>query len=427
MFTGTTISLFGSSVTTVALPLTAVVYLHASPAQMGLLGAMSLLPHLVLGLPAGVWVQRIAYRRKLVVSDLARFPLLACGPALALFGMLQVWHLYLVALLAGVGNLLETVAAQSFIPVVVPRRQLLPANSSLMLINSTVNTTGSALAGFLVSLLTAPIALAVDAVSFLVSGLVKTRIRAGDTAAGGTVAGASHSGQRMLPGIVEGLRAVFAHRIIRAVTLAAAIGALAGQMQGVILVLYLVRDLAFSPALVGIVIAATGAAGILAAGAATRLTRRLGHGRTFIAGMLLSSLAGLILSAAGGGPVMTLATALLAQAAAGIGPSLYGVNQQTLRQALISPGLLSRANATWRFLVHGVRALGAALGGLVASTVDLRTTLIIGSGLMLVGTAVAWASPLHATHDLPEHDDPATAPRPASPDLTQAHAKPQKA
>lgn len=391
LFTSTSISLFGSSVTAVALPLTAVAYLHASPAQVGVLGAVSLLPHLVLGLPAGVWVERTRYKRMLVISDLARVPLLAAVPVLALLGVLQVWHLYVVALLAGLGNLLETVAAQSFIPMLVPRTQLLPANSSIMLVNSTVNTTGSAVGGLLVSVLTAPVALAVDALSFLVSGLVKTRIRN---------AGIVPASPQRPSGILEGLRVIFGDPVMRAVTVAAAIGALAGQMQGVVLILFLVRDLAFSPALVGTAIAVTGLAGVLGAGLATRVTLRFGHGRTFIAGMLLSSAAGLVLASAGGGLVLAAGIVVVSQAIAGLGPSLYGVNQQTLRQALIPADVLSRANATWRFLVHGMRALGALLGGLVASVVDLRATLVIGSTLMLLGTAVAIASPLRSTNDI---------------------------
>jgi MFS family permease len=328
LFVGNSISLLGSSVTTVALPLTAVAFLHASPAQMGLLGAGTLLPHLVLGLPAGVWVERMAYRRLLVTADLAQALVLGSVPVLAALGALRLWHLFVVALLAGAGSLFEAVAAQSFTPLLVPRRRLLSANSALMLSNATVNTTGSALGGALVSLFTAPIAIAADAVSFLLSGLCKARI--GDPGRRPVPDGPQEKGRRRLVAeIAEGLRAVLAHPVLRTVTVAATVGALAGQAQNVVLVLYLLRELRLSPALVGVVIAVGGAAGMLGALCATRVTGRLGPGPAFVTGMLLASAAGLVLAAASGPPPLVLAVLVAAQVLRGAGPWLYGVNQQT--------------------------------------------------------------------------------------------------
>ena len=131
LFVGNAVSLAGSSVTTVALPLTAVVYLHASPLQMGLLGAVSMLPHLVLGLPAGVWVSRFPYRRILVVSDLAQAGLLGSVPVLAAVGQLRMWQLYAVVGLAGVAGLFEIITMQSYPPILLPREDLFAGNSAL--------------------------------------------------------------------------------------------------------------------------------------------------------------------------------------------------------------------------------------------------------------------------------------------------------
>jgi MFS family permease len=390
LLAGNSISLLGSSVTTLALPLTAVVYLRASPAQMGFLGAVALLPHLVLGLPAGVWVDRLPYRRTLVLADLARTVLLGSVPLLATLGLLRIWQLYAVAVLAGVGDLFETVTAQSFTPMLVSRQELLPANSALMLSNATVTTTGSALGSALVSLLSAPIAIATDAISFLLSGLCKARIR--DP---GLVGDPIEPRERRLRGdILDGLRAVFAQRIVRAVTVAAAVGALAGQTQNVVLVLYLVRNLGFSSGLVGVVIAVGGVASVLGALLAPGITRRVGPGRAFIAGMLLAATAGLVLATVAGPLAPMLVVVVAAQLLRGAGPSLYGINQQTFRQTLIAPDLLSRANATWRFLVYGTQSLGALLGGLLGSTLGLRATLVVSSGVMLIGTVIACVSPL---------------------------------
>lgn len=396
LFTGNSVSLLGSSVTTVALPLTAVVYLRASPAQMGALGAVALLPHLVLGLPAGVWVGRMPYRRVLVLADLAQMLLVGSVPVFAALGALRIWQLYAVAVLAGACNLSETVTAQSCTPRLVPRQQLLSANSTLMIGSATVGATGAALGGVLVSLFTAPVAIAADASSFLLAAWCKARIRTR-----GLAVVADGPRVPLRAGILEGLRVVFGHTVIRAVTLAAAVGAFAGQMQAVILVLYLVRALGMSGALVGAVIALGGAAGIGGALAAVRITRRTGPGPAFIIGMLLASSGGLVLAAASRPLPLALIILAIAQGLRGAGPSLYGVNQQTFRQALIPPAALSRANATWRFLVYGMQPIGALLGGLAASALGLRVTLIISSAIMLLGTTVAYASPLRTMRQLP--------------------------
>ncbi|HVX43527.1 MAG TPA: MFS transporter [Mycobacteriales bacterium] len=398
LFTGNSVSLLGSSVTTVALPLTAVVYLHASPAQMGVLGAVAFLPHLVLGLPAGVWVDRFPYRRLLVLSDLLQMLLVGAVPVLASVHQLRIWQLYAVVLLAGVCSLFAAIAAQSFTPVLVPHQQLLQANSALALSNSTVSTTGTALGGALVQLLTAPVAIAVDAASFLLSAVCVARIRAG----GQALSAADHSPPRLGRGILEGLRVVVSHPAVRAVTISATVGAFAGQMQGVIVVLFFVRDLQLPAALVGAVIAVSGVAGIMGAMVGVPLTERIGPGPAFIAGTFLAAVAGLVMAAAGGPLYAVLLVVVLAQLLRGWGPSLYGINQQTFRQIFVPPELLSRAQATWRFLVYGMQPVGALLGGLLATAAGFRATLVISSAGMLASTVLAVLSPLRSLRALPE-------------------------
>lgn len=408
LFTGASISLLGSSVTGVALPLTAVVYLHASPAEMGLLGAASVLPCLVLSLPAGVWVERTAYRRLLVAADLAQMALLGSVPVLAVLGVLRLWQLYVVALLAGAANLVETVTAQSFTPRLVSPRQLLPANSALMLSSAAVSTTGSALGGILVGLLTAPIAIAVDAVSFLAAALCKARIRTPGLAAVPVTAG----GRSLRGEISEGLRAVFTHRLLRPVTAAATVGAFGGQVQGVVFILFLVRDADLPSALVGVVVAAAGVAAVASALLVTPLTQRLGPGPAFITGMLVASVAGIVLACAVRPLTVALPILLIAQLLRGAGPSLYSVNQQTFRQVLISPAMLSRANASWRFAVYGTQVAGALVGGVLGSILGLRPTLLISSAIMLTGVMIAYGSPLRHLTSLPS--DTAHKERPAA-------------
>ncbi|QUQ67019.1 MFS transporter [Kutzneria sp. CA-103260] len=388
LFIGNSVSLLGSSVTAVALPLSAVVYLHASPFQMGLLGVATLAPHFVFGLPAGVWVDRLPYRRILVAADIAQTILVGAVPLLAWLGVLSLWHLYVIVVLAGVANLFENVTAQSFTPHLVPREQLLSANSTLMASNATVNTTGSAVGSALVTVFAAPFALVVDAVSFAVAAFFKARISTPGPPPRATE-------RRLAAEIAVGLRAVFTQPTVRVVIVAAALGALAGQMQNVVLVLFLVQGLKLSSGLVGLAITVVGVAGVASAVVATPITRRLGPGPAFIAGMLISALAGLVLVLASGPLPVVLAVVGLAQVLRGAGPSLFGVNQQTLRQTLVPPDLLSRVNATWRFLVYGLQPVGALLGGVLGS-LDLRLTLIVSSVVMLLGVAVAVFSPLRS-------------------------------
>ncbi|WP_020579631.1 MFS transporter [Actinopolymorpha alba] len=406
LFIGGTTSLLGSNITAVAMPLTAVLMLDASPAQVGLLGAVGFVPHLVLGLPAGVWLGRASYRRTLVIADLTQMLLLATIPLLAMLDALRIWHLYLVVLLTGVCSLFGTVATTSFVPALVGRDHLLQANTVSAQSNSVVSTVGSALGGTLVQLLTAPIAILVDAVSFLLSALCNGLIREpGPAVASEEVAReevAREPQRRRLAGeIAGGIGAVFGHPILRPLIVAAALGALAGQMQNVILVLFLAREVGLSPSLVGAIVAVSGVASIVGALAAAPITERIGHGPGFILGGFLAAIAGFGLAAAAGPMPLVLGVLVLAQVLRGAGPPLYGINQVTVRQALAAPDMLARVNATWRFLVFGTQPIGALLGGAAGGLIGLRVTFVASSLGMLFAVAVAVWSPLRTFRRLP--------------------------
>lgn len=398
LFGASTVSHLGSSVTTVALPLTAVSHLGASPLQMGLLSAGALLPTLLFAVPAGVWLTRLPYRRVLVVTDLLQGLLLATIPALALLGLLQLWHLVAIVLLTGTCSLLEALAAESFLPTLVPRDDLLAANGARALSTSVVTTTGNGLGGALVLLLTAPVSLAVDACSFLLAAWWTSRI--------------STTGHRPRPPhppreplrrrCSAGFRTVLGRPALRSLTVAATLGAFAGQVQGVVLVLHLVRELHLTPVVIGLVLAVAGVAGVLGALAGPTITAALGHGPTFVAGMVVAGLPGLVLAAAAGPAALVVTAVVAAQLLRGSGPALYGMNQQTIRQTLVPPDLLPQALATWRVLVFGVQPLGALAGGALGELVGLRTTLVAGSVLMLLAAAVAFAGPLRRLRTLTE-------------------------
>ncbi|GAA1677593.1 MFS transporter [Kribbella sp. NPDC056951] len=385
LWVGQAVSTAGSSITTVALPLVAVLTLQASPLQMGLLSALTVLPHLVFGLPAGLVVDRVSLRRLLITADVGRAVLLGSIPAAAAAGVLHMGQLYGVAVLAGVLALLADTAAQTLLPALVSRADLMRANSASLLTTNVASTTGPSAAGFLVQAVSAPFAIVVDALSFVVSAVTSYLIRE-----------PSRIGlrERTPVRLSTGLRVLFADRVLGPLTLSATVASLFGAMQGPLVVLYLVRELHWSPAYIGIALTASGASAIVGTLLATAWCNRVGIGRAYLSGQLLSVVSGAAM-ATGLAPVI-----YLGQMVSGLGMALFGVPQRTLRQSRIPPHHLGQATATWRTLVIGGQALGAALAGLLATALGLRPTLLLSSAGMLIGVLIAALSPLRSIKTL---------------------------
>jgi MFS family permease len=399
LWTGQTISSFGSAITTLALPLTAVVMLKATPAQMGILGAAGFLPHLLLGLVAGVWVDRLPRRPILILTDLGQALLLGSIPLLALLGALRMEVLYVVAFLTGVLALFFDVAATSYVPSLVGRADLLKANSASALSHSVSSMAGPALAGQLVQLLTAPVTIALDALSFVLSALFTSRIRAAEPA---PPPRQERRGMRMELG--EGLRLMVGDRILRTMIGTASLGSLGGAIQDAILVLYLVRALGLTPTLLGVVFAAQGTAAILGTLFIGPLRTRLGPGPSLIVGTATWTLAMLLLPLVSGPLVVAVPLLLAAQVLKGIGALVVRVNQLTVRQELVPDHLLGRVNASRRVVVFGIIPLGSLLGGLLGQTVGLRVTLVIGALVMVLSLLWLVGSPVRTLHEArPSH------------------------
>jgi MFS family permease len=389
LWIGQAISASGSAITTVALPLVAVVTLGASAVEMGLLSALTVLPHLLFGLSAGVWVDRLSLRRLLVGTDLGRAVLLGSIPVLAVVGSLRMEHLYVVAVLAGVLTLLSDTASMTLLPSLVPREDLMRANSLTLLNQSVASTVGPSVAGALVTAISAPFAIAFDALSFALSAvtsyLLKEPVR--------------RRGVRdAVPSLTGGLRALFGDPILSPLVISAAAAAVFGAMQGPLVVFYLIRELHWSPLLVGVAITSAGVASVLATLLAPSYSSLLGIGRAYISGQLLASLAGLVLATA------LTPLVFLAEILTGAGMPLYGVPQRTLRQSLVPAPLLGQATAAWRTLVIGGQTVGAATSGLLATHLGLRPLLAITSVAMLGATLYSAFSPLHALRHVPEGD-----------------------
>jgi MFS family permease len=389
LWIGQLVSASGSAVTTVALPLVAVVTLQASAVQMGALSAVSVAPHLVFGLLAGVWVDRWSRRRVLIWTDVGRLFLLGSVPVAAAMDVLRIEQLYVVAVLTGVLTLLSDTASQTMIPLLVPREDLMRANSAALLNLNLASTVGPSVAGFLVQVLTAPFAIVVDAASYVVSAVAAYLIREPDR-----VPAPPRSEIRLS----AGLRVLFGHRMLRPLVVSAAIAAMAGSMQGPLIVLFLIRELHRSPAFVGLTLTTFGVAAVAGTFVAGPWCRRVGIGPSYLSGAFLASLNGVLLST-GRTPLI-----LLGQVLSGLGMCLFGVPQRTLRQALAPTHLLGQVSASWRTLVIGGQAAGAAVSGVLATAVHIRPTLLIATAGMLAGLLVAVFSPLRGLQDLPEEE-----------------------
>lgn len=396
LWTGQTISNVGSAITTLALPLTAVIVLKATPLQMGVLGGLAFLPHLVLGLPVGVWVDRWPRRPILILADLGQALLLGSIPVLALLGVLRMEVLYIVAFLKGVLALFTDVAATSYVPSLVGRADLMRANSVSALSHSVASMAGPALAGGLVQLLSAPIVIALDTLSFVLSAFFVSLIREAEP----TVAQRrERRGFRVE--LREGLRLVVGDPILRAMIGTASLGALAGAMQQTVLVLFLVRELTLTPFWLGVIFSAHGVAAILGALFVGPLTERLGPGPALIAGQLGWTIAALMLPIADGALVVVVPVLLVAHVLSGVGSLVVRVNQLTVRQALVPDHLLGRMNASRRVLVFGVIPLGSLLGGLLGQVVGLREALMIGGLGMVLAFVWLARSPVRMLHEAP--------------------------
>jgi MFS family permease len=393
LWAGQVVSAFGSRITAVAMPLAAVVVLHASPLEMGVLSALAVLPHLLFGLIAGLWVDRIRRRTLLVVADLGRAVIVGTIPVLSVAGVLRIEHLYAVAFLSGALTLVFDTAATSFVPALVGRANLLRANSLWVLNLTIANTAGPSLAGALVQLLTAPLAIAFDAASFVVSAGC-SRLISIDPAP--VEAGSGPGRVGWWSEMLRGPRTLFGNVMLGPITVSAMVGALAGAMQSALIVLYLVRDLSFTPTLVGLALAATGLSSVVGALLAPSVSERLGPGPSLLNWRAVDRPGR---PGPGNRPGRRGGHARDGRLRAGAGRRWSAAVQYSANERAAERG--AGPNATWRFLVFGVQPVGAVLGGAMGGSIGLRATLLIGSAVMLTGVLWALRSPVRSLRQLP--------------------------
>jgi MFS family permease len=385
----------GDEISALALPLIAVLILGASPAQMGIINAVGYLPFLLVGLQAGVWVDRMRRRRILIWSDLFQGLLLLSIPAAGFFGVLRIEQLYALALIIGAINVVASVAQQSFLPSLVDRRQLPTANSRLEATYSATAIAGPGLAGALVQVLSAPMAIVANSVTLLLSAALLASMRTPEPPP------LADEGRSMRGQIAEGLRLVLGHRLLRPVMACGMTHNFFRRMFEALFVLYLVTGVGVSPVLLGLIVAAGGPGALLGALAAVPVARRIGVGPTIVGAQVLTGIACLATPLAGG-PIWVAALVLAGgEFLLGIARTLFNITQLSLRQAITPDRLQGRVNATMRFMMWGVTPVGALVGGLLGSAIGLRPTLLLAALGVLAAFAWVALSPVARLREQP--------------------------
>ena len=393
---GQTISLFGDQVTYIALPLTGVLVLDANAAEMGYLGAAALLPHLFFALPAGVWLERVARRRQvMILADIGRAGLLASLPLAYAFDSLTFTQLYAVAFGTGTLAVLFDVSYSTLYVAVVERERYIEANSFLHGSRSFSYIAGPSAGGVLVQVLSAPTALLADALSFVASALFLGRLDAPEPPLEQRATGVRDE-------VKEGLGFLFRNPILRPALCGTATLNFFNYAFWALFLLYAADELGIKAGTLGLVLGVGAFGGLIGAVVAGRLGRRIGLGPAFILGMVLFPLPLLLVPAAGGPEPRVLAMLFVAEFLSGLGVMILDINASAFMTALTPDRLRSRTTGAFNFVNWGIRPLGSLLGGALGSALGLRPALWLSSVAALAGVLWLLPSPIPALRDLPE-------------------------
>ncbi|MCZ2813700.1 MFS transporter [Modestobacter sp. VKM Ac-2979] len=392
-----TVSQVGTQVTLLALPVLAVSLLEATPLEMGVLTALETAAFLLIGLPAGAWVDRWRRRRVLVTADLVRAAVLATLPIAYLLDALTLGQLFVVAAATGTATVFFDVAYQSYLPALVDRDQLVDGNGKLEASRAVAQVAGPGITGVLLRVLGAPLLIAVDAASFLLSAFFIGRIQRPDTVP-------DRAGRRSLrTEIGEGLSFVVHQPLLRRIVACTGTSNLFSTITTTLLVLYALRRLELSESVLGLVFSAGAVGGLVGAATAARFARTVGEGRAIpLAVMVLVPFTALTPLAATGAPLVFLT---LGQFGFSWAVVVYNITQVSFRQRLCPPALLGRMNASVRFLVYGTMPLGGLLGGVLGTWLGVLPTLWIAAAGQLLAAGWVVASPLLRMRDLPDGPD----------------------
>ena len=392
-----TISIFGSLITGMALPLAAILVLGAGAFEVAILNAVTLGAALVFGLVAGAWVDRLRRRPILIWADLGRVVLLGSIPIAFVLGVLTFWQLVIVAGLASVLSTFFDAADNAYLPTIVERERLVEANSALTASGSAAEFMAFGISGFLVQVLTAPIAIAIDALTFVASALLLGSIRAEEAPPP-----PRENREPVLSEIRDGLRQVRHDPILRAfVGAQMSLSALWG-IFGATWLLFVFGELDVGPAAIGVIAGIGGFASFIGAMVATRATRRWGVGPVAIAALLVAAVGNAFIPIAPAGLVLVaIGCLVMAQLVGDSAVTVYDVTEVSVRQSRVRDRALGRVSSTFR-VAGGIAELTATVtAGILAELIGLRPVMWLAPLGAILAAAILWVSPVRHLIALP--------------------------
>ena len=404
-----TISQFGTQISLLALPLVAISLLNASAFEVAALATIEFLPFILFSLPAGAWVDRLRRRPILIAGDLGRAAALATVPIAYAVGALSIWQLYVVGFVAGTLTVFFDVAYQSYLPSIVDRDQLVDGNGKLETSRTIAQTAGPAMGGGLIGLITAPLAILADAVSFVVSAVFLFAIRRHEPTPDRHADEHGRVRGDLRQEVADGLRYVLGNEYLRGIAASTATFNLFSNVAFATFLVFAVRELGLSPTEIGIVFGLGNFGAIIGALSADRLSRRFGVGRTIVGSVVLEGPGIMLVAIAPADfpvPFLVASGFLI-----GFGAVVYNINQVSFRQAITPTAMQGRMNATMRFIVWGTIPIGSILGGTIATLVGLREAIWVGAIGAFLAIIPLLVTPVRTLREMPtpaeDPEDPA--------------------
>jgi hypothetical protein len=367
-------SAFGSRITRTALPLIAILSIEATPTEVSVLSALSVLPGVLVGLFVGGHIDRTAKRPLLIGSDLVRALLIASIPLTAWLGVLSMPQLYGVAAAVGAATTLFQIADNSFLPTLIGKDLLVEGNAKLEATDSIAEAAGPGLAGVLIQVLTAPVTVVIDALSYLGSAFLLSRIQTREEPVT-----AAETETTVLGDILTGFRASLSHPLIGPVLLAEAFMYFFGGFFFALYMFFTLETLGLSPAAVGLIISVGGVGAFAGALIARPLEQRVGMGPALVIALGVGQVANLFIPLALSAGRLAIPLLVLQQLIGDAFLGAYMVHSISLRQRMLPQAVLGRANATFHVMTGLMLPAGALLAGPLAGTLGMTSTLWIGA------------------------------------------------
>ncbi len=397
LWSGQTVSVFGSLISRTALPFTAILALDASPLQVAVLALADLIPGVMFGLVAGVWADRVRRRPIMIAADIGRGLLLATVPLAWAFDALTIGQLYAVAFAAGALTVCFDVAYLSYLPTLIEREDLVEGNAKLSASSSAAEIGAFGIAGWLVQLLNGPLAILVDSATFVVSALTIGAIRKPEPPPPPV-----DERRQAHVEVREGLRQILRDPVLRALAAADLLFQMSFRIVGAVFLVFVVRELEFKPGVLGVIFAVGGASSLVGAAVTPAFVRRIGVGPTMIFGLLFAAAGQALIPFAREANAVAVGLLVGGQLVTDPGAVLFEINGVSLRQAVTPPELLGRVNGSIRFGEFTLMIAGTLIGGVLGEYVGLRAALIAGAVVFFAAAVPLVLSPVRTLRAAPE-------------------------